>query len=85
MLGRPRGGQGRCLDRVLGAEDNGLGGPHGPRSQWKRVGLAQQHAAAAGSRPHNALELQAKGTIGTDLKFEQDLARWFPVWGAPGV
>jgi hypothetical protein len=23
--------------------------------------------------------------IGSDLKWEQDLARWFPVWGAPGM
>jgi hypothetical protein len=23
--------------------------------------------------------------IGDDLKFEPDLARWFPVWGAPGL
>jgi len=23
--------------------------------------------------------------IGDDLKWEQDLARWFPVWGAPGL
>ena len=33
----------------------------------------------------NALELQVKGVIGDDLKFEPDLARWFPVWGAPGL
>jgi hypothetical protein len=23
--------------------------------------------------------------IGDDLKWEPDLARWFPVWGAPGL
>jgi hypothetical protein len=33
----------------------------------------------------NALELQVKGAIGQDLKFEQELERWFPVWGAPGI
>ncbi len=33
----------------------------------------------------NALELQVKGVLGEDLKFEQDLTRWFPVWGAPGL
>jgi hypothetical protein len=33
----------------------------------------------------NALELQVKGVIGDDLKFEPDLGRWFPVWGAPGL
>jgi hypothetical protein len=23
--------------------------------------------------------------LGNDLKIEPDLARWFPVWGAPGL
>ena len=36
-------------------------------------------------RRDNALELQVKGVLGSDLKIEQDLARWFPVWGAPGL
>ena len=36
-------------------------------------------------RRDNALELQIKGVLGDDLKIEQDLARWFPVWGAPGL
>jgi hypothetical protein len=42
-------------------------------------------APLSGERRDNALELQVKGTIGSDLKFEPDLARWFPVWGAPGL
>jgi hypothetical protein len=42
-------------------------------------------APLSGERRDNALELQVKGVIGTDLKFEPDLARWFPVWGAPGL
>jgi hypothetical protein len=42
-------------------------------------------APLSGERRDNALELQVKGVIGDDLKFEQDLARWFPVWGAPGL
>jgi hypothetical protein len=33
----------------------------------------------------NALELQVKGVLGDDLRIEQDLTRWFPVWGAPGL
>jgi hypothetical protein len=33
----------------------------------------------------NALEIQVKGLLSDDLKIEQDLARWFPVWGAPGL
>ena len=42
-------------------------------------------APLAGQQRDNALELQVKGVIGDDLKFEPDLARWFPVWGAPGL
>jgi hypothetical protein len=33
----------------------------------------------------NALELQVKGVLSEDLKIEQDLTRWFAVWGAPGL
>ncbi|MFD9427628.1 MULTISPECIES: hypothetical protein [unclassified Streptomyces] len=31
------------------------------------------------------LELQARAVLGDDLRVEKDLARWFPVWGAPGL
>jgi hypothetical protein len=33
----------------------------------------------------NALELQVRGAIGDDLKFEQDLTKWMALWGAPGL
>lgn len=33
----------------------------------------------------NQLELQVRAALGDDLRVEQDLSRWFPVWGAPGV
>jgi len=33
----------------------------------------------------NALEFQVKGVLGDELKIEQDVTRWFPVWGAPGL
>ncbi|MBN0047352.1 hypothetical protein JS756_25235 [Streptomyces actuosus] len=36
-------------------------------------------------RRDNALELQVKAALADDLRIEQDLARWFPVWGAPGM
>ncbi|MBY8345539.1 hypothetical protein LXH13_11560 [Streptomyces spinosirectus] len=39
----------------------------------------------AGQRRDNALELQVKAALGDDLRMEQDLSRWFPVWGAPGL
>jgi hypothetical protein len=42
-------------------------------------------APLTGERRDNSLELQVKGAIGPDLKWEQDLSRWFPVWGAPGL
>jgi hypothetical protein len=42
-------------------------------------------APLSGEKRDNALELQVKGAIGPDLKWEQDLGRWFPVWGAPGL
>jgi len=36
-------------------------------------------------RRDNALELQMKSAIENDLRVEADLARWFPVYGAPGL
>ncbi|MFE3827056.1 hypothetical protein [Streptomyces sp. NPDC059092] len=33
----------------------------------------------------NQRELQVRAVLGDDLRIEQDLARWFPVWGAPGL
>ncbi|MGW1156864.1 PspA-associated protein PspAB [Streptomyces sp. NPDC002513] len=33
----------------------------------------------------SALELQVKAALADDLRIEQDLSRWFPVWGAPGL
>ncbi|MCX5047663.1 MULTISPECIES: PspA-associated protein PspAB [unclassified Streptomyces] len=38
-----------------------------------------------GQRRDNALELQVKAALADDLRMEQDLSRWFPVWGAPGL
>ena len=36
-------------------------------------------------RRDNATELQIKSLLATDLRLEPDLARWFPVYGAPGL
>ncbi|MFC7266712.1 MULTISPECIES: PspA-associated protein PspAB [Streptomyces] len=41
--------------------------------------------AGAGQRRDNALELQIKAALADDLRVEQDLSRWFPIWGAPGL
>jgi hypothetical protein len=51
---------------------------------YKR-GTFYPFAPLSGERRDNALELQVKTAIGDDLKFEQDLTKWFPVWGAPGL
>ena len=51
---------------------------------YKR-GTFYPFAPKDGERRDNPLELQVKGVIGDDLKWETDLARWFPVWGAPGL
>ncbi|KUL68000.1 MULTISPECIES: PspA-associated protein PspAB [unclassified Streptomyces] len=36
-------------------------------------------------RRDNALELRVTAALAGDLRMEQDLSRWFPVWGAPGL
>ncbi|MEW2165121.1 hypothetical protein AB0912_19330 [Streptomyces sp. NPDC007084] len=41
--------------------------------------------AGAGERRDNALELQIKAVLANDLRIEEDLGRWFPIWGAPGL
>ena len=51
---------------------------------YKR-GTFYPFAPQGGERRDNALELEARGAIGADLKIEADLSRWFPVWGAPGL
>jgi hypothetical protein len=51
---------------------------------YKR-GTFYPFAPLGGERRDNALELQMRSVIGSDLKFEPDMSRWFPVWGAPGL
>ncbi|MFE7622578.1 hypothetical protein E6P78_01175 [Streptomyces sp. A0958] len=41
--------------------------------------------AGGAEKRDNQLELQVRAALGDDLRVEQDLSRWFPVWGAPGV
>ncbi|MET9971743.1 hypothetical protein ABZZ80_39065 [Streptomyces sp. NPDC006356] len=36
-------------------------------------------------RRDNPLELRVKAALTDDLRIEQDLGRWFPLWGAPGL
>ncbi|MGW0788268.1 PspA-associated protein PspAB [Streptomyces sp. NPDC002911] len=42
-------------------------------------------APGGGEKRDNQLELQVRAVLGDDLRVEADLARWFPVWGAPGL
>ena len=51
---------------------------------YKR-GTFYPFAPTSGERRDSALEMQVRGCLGDDLKIEQDLGRWFPVWGAPGL
>ncbi|HLU75508.1 MAG TPA: hypothetical protein VKZ82_25260 [Nonomuraea sp.] len=51
---------------------------------YKR-GTFYPFAPLAGQRRDNALELQARGVLADELPLEEDLGRWFPVWGAPGL
>lgn len=51
---------------------------------YKR-GTFYPFAPTGAQRRDNALELQVRAVLGVDLKVEQDLSRWFPVWGAPGL
>ncbi|MEU8590709.1 hypothetical protein AB0C59_27455 [Streptomyces sp. NPDC048664] len=41
--------------------------------------------AGAGERRDTARELQVRAMLADDLRVEQDLGRWFPIWGAPGL
>jgi PspAB-like protein len=41
--------------------------------------------SGAAQRRDNPLELRVKAALANDLRIEQDLNRWFPVWGAPGL
>ncbi|MFD8049287.1 hypothetical protein ACFV5E_38285 [Streptomyces chartreusis] len=39
----------------------------------------------AAERRDNPLELRVQAALAGDLRIEEDLNRWFPVWGAPGL
>lgn len=51
---------------------------------YKR-GTFYPFAPLPGEKRDNPLELQVKAMLSNDLRVEQDLTRWFPVWGAPGL
>ncbi len=51
---------------------------------YKR-GTFYPFAPLPGNKRDNPLELQVKAVLKDDLHIEQDLTRWFPLWGAPGL
>ncbi|MHC0429444.1 PspA-associated protein PspAB [Streptomyces sp. O3] len=51
---------------------------------YKR-GTFYPFAPLPGERRDNPLELQVKAMLKNDLRIEDDLSRWFPLWGAPGL
>lgn len=66
----------------------GLTGPAAERLAlvylYKR-GTFYPFAPQPGDKRNNALEIQIRAAVGADLPVEEDLSRWFPVWGAPGL
>jgi PspAB-like protein len=72
----------QLLCTILGFRDPA--GPLGLVYLYKR-GTFYPFAPRGGQRRDNATELRIKGVLHDDLKFEPDLGRWFPVWGAPGL
>jgi len=40
---------------------------------------------ATASQRDNVMELRIRDLLAVELPFEQDVSRWFPVWGAPGL
>ena len=42
-------------------------------------------APTGGQQRDTVLELQVRDLVGDDVVVEQQLSRWFPIWGAPGL
>ena len=51
---------------------------------YKR-GTSYPFAPLSGERRDNALELEVRGQVGSDLKIEPEMSRWMALWGAPGL
>ncbi|WP_405815890.1 hypothetical protein OG241_15220 [Streptomyces sp. NBC_01390] len=86
----------QLLCSVVGFEDVDEGGGEGPGGGVRRLGLVYLYKRGTffpfspltdggGQRRDSALELQVRAALSGDLRIEQDLSRWFPVWGAPGL
>ncbi|SEQ93863.1 hypothetical protein SAMN04487983_1009166 [Streptomyces sp. yr375] len=86
----------QLLCSLAGFEETGTGGAEsGADGSGRRLALVYLYKRGSfypfaplpggGQRRDNPLELQVKATLANDLRIEQDLSRWFPVWGAPGL
>jgi hypothetical protein len=63
----------------------GFSGPRGACHLvylYKR-GTYYPFAPRSGERRDNEIELQVRGAVSGDLPIEEDLSRWFPLWGIP--
>ena len=78
------GGFGPQLLCSLVAFRNDAGDPLALVYLYKR-GTFYPFAPRGGEKRDNATELRIKAMISNDLRVEDDLSRWFPVWGAPGL
>ncbi|MCW2887036.1 MAG: hypothetical protein JWL58_3898 [Streptosporangiaceae bacterium] len=71
----------------------GFTGPAGSESAGRSLALVYLYkrgtfypfAPLPAQKRDSALELQVRAAVGADLPVEEDLSRWFPVWGAPGL
>lgn len=74
----------------LGLSETGLSKTAGGTSRrvahlvylYKR-GTFYPFVPSVGERRDNEFELRIRGALGGDLPVEQDLTRWFPIWGVP--
>ncbi|MFI0738109.1 hypothetical protein ACH4PU_08415 [Streptomyces sp. NPDC021100] len=75
----------QLLCSLLGFRD-GRGRPLALVYLYKR-GTFYPFAPVEGAqeRRDHELELQTRALLADDLRIEDDLSRWFPVWGAPGL
>jgi hypothetical protein len=77
-------GFGSALLCTLVAFSDGRQPPVGLVYAYKR-GTWYPFAPTGDNKRDNSRELTVRAEIGDDLKLEPDLAKWFPVWGAPGL
>jgi hypothetical protein len=70
-----------------GADPDALGGTELQHTLYlvylAKRGTFYPFAPTEGEQRDNELELRIRGVVGSDLPVEDDLSRWFPLWGLP--